>query len=291
MLRSFMVALLPLFLLACASPPTAPVSSTSTPTPPVRLATFTPAPQPLRPAATPTPLQPLRPAATPTPLSFFWQLAFPGVETAQTRDGLTLLRHAPSLAQYDILFEGNPDKTQSLQQWLTAYPQAIAGVNCGFYWGNEGTYLHMGLLEQDERRLAPVRPKWGAALVLRHGVAKIVRQPKKRIPPMTLGVQGWPTLLWRGQVAAGLDDLDIARRTAVGVDASGRVVWVVDDRGSTLQSFAQRLRQKDIALVDAVNLDGGSSTGLLWRQEAGGALKGVDSLPIPCVITFSPPER
>jgi len=279
MLRSLIVALFPLFLLACASPPTTPASSTVTPTPPVRLATFTPAPQPLR------------PAATPTPLSLFWQVAFPGVETAQTRDGLTMLRHAPSLARYDILFEGNPDKTRSLHQWLTEFPQTIAGVNCGFYWENKGAYLHMGLLEKGKRRLAPVRPKWGAALVLRNGVAKIVRKPKKRIPSMTLGVQGWPTLLWRGRVAAGLDNVAIARRTAVGVDASGRVVWVVDARGDTLQSFAQRLHQKDIALVDAVNLDGGSSTGLLWRQEAGGALKGVDSLPIPCVITFSPPER
>jgi hypothetical protein len=74
------------------------------------------------------------------------------------------------------------------------------------------------------------------------------------------------------------------------VDASGRVLWVVDPNGSTLRDFAARLQQEDIGLVDAVNLDGGASTGLRWREEPGGPQSGVDSLPIPCVITFSAPQ-
>jgi len=290
MLRPLAAALFLILLAACTAPvETTSVSPTAAP-PSVALATFTPAsgqPQPatVEPAAT-------EPAATPTPLSHFWQLLFPGAEVTRTDDGLALLRHAPNLVQYGVLFEGNPDDVRFLSQWLDETPAAMAGVNCGFYWEHEGAYLHMGLLEVDGQRLAPVRAKWGAALIVRDGAAAIVRQPKKKIPPMTLGVQGWPTLLWQGEIVAGLDEIDqgeVARRTAVGVDASGRVLWVVDPNGSTLRDFAARLQQEDIGLVDAVNLDGGASTGLRWREEPGGPQSGVDSLPIPCVITFSAP--
>jgi hypothetical protein len=283
MLRSLAAALFLFLLAACTVPAEmtpAPITDTVLP-PPVQLATFTPeAEQPL-PAAAAT----IAPA---TPVSHFWQLLFPGAEVTRTDDGLAVLRHAPNLVRYDVLFEGNPDDARFLSQWLDETPQAMAGVNCGFYWEHEDEYLHMGLLELDGQRLAPVRAHWGAALIVRDGKAGIVRKPKKTIPPMIFGIQGWPTLLWRGSVVAELDETDVARRTAVGVDASGRVLWVVDPQGSTLRAFAQRLRQPDIGLVDAVNLDGGASTGLRWREEPGGPQSGVDSMPIPCVVTLSP---
>ncbi len=293
MLRLLAAALFLLTLAACAAPPAAsPISPTERPAPPIALATFTPTPKgaatdsPAA-AATVTPV----PAATPTRLSNFWQLLFPGAEITQTADGLVAFRHAPNLVRYDVLFEGDPEKARQLSQWLDEAPDAMAGVNCGFYWEHEGAYRHLGLLEVNGQRLTPVRARWGAALIVREGEATIVRQPKKQIPAMTLGVQGWPTLLWRGEVVAELGEIDkgeAARRTAVGVDASGRMLWVVDPTGSALQAFAERLQREDIGLVDAVNLDGGASTGLRWREKPGGPQSGVESLPIPCAITFSP---
>ncbi len=201
-----------------------------------------------------------------------------------------MLRHAPNLVRYDVLFEHDPDQALTIGQWLDEAPTAQAGVNCGFYWEKDGEYLHMGLLEVNEERLAQVRPRWGAALIVREGKAQIVRAPKKTTPPMTFGIQGWPTLLWQGEVVAELADLDggdIARRTAVGVDNTGRVLWVIDSQGSALQGFARQLLEADLGLVDVVNLDGGASTGLRWREEPDGPQSGVNSLPIPCVVTFS----
>ena len=218
-------------------------------------------------------------------------MLFPGADITHTDGGLVVLRHAPNLVQYGILFESDPEKARQLSQWLDEAPEAMAGVNCGFYWDNDGKFLHMGLLEVDERRLSPVRGNWGSALVIRNGQAKVVRTPSKRIPPMTFGIQGWPTLLWQGEVVSELDAIDngdMARRTAVGVDETGRVLWIVDNLGSTLREFAYRLQQADLGLVDVVNLDGGASTGLRWRMEPGGPQEGIDSLPIPCAITFSP---
>ncbi|HID34169.1 MAG TPA: phosphodiester glycosidase family protein [Anaerolineae bacterium] len=302
MVRMFVLAALGLLLAACGVPD---LSSLAAPTPsssPVHpLATFTPAPAGVQIAATwsvvPAALDPTAratPVVTPaaTPLPTFWTPIFPGAETLRTDDGLVILRHAAGLVRYGVHFEHDPNAARTVSQWLEADEEALAAVNCGFYWEKGDAYLHMGLLEVNGERLAPVRPKWGAALVVRDHRAAIVRQPKKRIPPMTLGVQGWPTLLWEGAIASGMTEIDdgsIARRTAVGVDAEGRVLWVVNGFGSTLTAFAQRLQEEDIGLIAAVNLDGGASTGLRWREE-GSEQDGMDSLPIPCVITFAPLE-
>ena len=295
MLRLLAAALILLFLAGCSVPTAAtPTPPTANSTPAIPLATFTPAGgQTPTPSSAPAaqPLETPEPEASPTPISNFWQMIYPGVDVTRTESGLQVLRHAPNLVTYGVLFESDPEKAKQLSDWLEEAPDAIAAVNCGFYWEKEGQYLHMGLLEVNEQRLAQVRAKWGAALVVRDGKATIIRQPKKTIPPMTFGLQGWPTLLSQGELVdlEGIDKGEIARRTAVGVDASGRVLWVVDPNGSTLRDFAARLQQEDIGLVDAVNLDGGASTGLRWREEPGGPQSGVDSLPIPCVITFSAP--
>ncbi len=215
-------------------------------------------------------------------------MLFPGAEVRRTDDGMALLRHGAGLPRYNIRVVRDPNDTRSVSGWLQDDPSALAAVNCGFYWEKEGQFLHMGLLEIHKKRLANVRAKWGAALVIRNNRAKIVRKPKKRIPPMELGVQGWPLLIWNGKKVNDLDGDKVARRTAVGVDASGRVVWVIDGQGSTLKAFAQRLRQRDIDLIYAVNLDGGASTGLRWRTSPGESQQGIDSFSIPCVITFAP---
>jgi hypothetical protein len=287
MLRTLAATLLLLVLVSCTPPSaTTPFLPTQTPEPPIKLATFTPVISSAAPAIPTLP-------TTPTPLSNFWQLLFPGADITQTDGGLVVLRHAPNLAAYHILFESNPEQAKQLSDWLDESPQAMAGVNCGFYWEKEGKYLHMGLLEVNGERLAPVRVKWGAALLVRDGRAELMRQPKKKLPPLMFGVQGWPTLVWQGEIVAELDEIDkgeMARRTAVGVDDTGRVLWIVDNQGSTLTGFAQRLLQEEIGLVSAVNLDGGASTGLRWREAPGDIQSGVDSLPIPCVITFSPLE-
>ncbi len=295
MFRILAAALFLALLTACTVPAeTAVLPPTENAAPPVNLATFTPvaadSPAPTEPA-TRRPIPSPAPSPTPTRLSNFWEMLFPGADITRTDDGLIALRHAPNLVQYGVLFEGNPEKARQLSQWLDEAPRAQAGVNCGFYWDNDGEFVHMGLLEVDGRRLAPVRPDWGSALVVRDGRAQVVRTPSKRIPPMTFGVQGWPTLLWRRELVAELaaiDSGDMARRTAVGVDDTGRVLWIVDNLGSTLPSFAYRLQQADLGLVDVVNLDGGASTGLRWRAAPGEPQTGVDSLPIPCAITLSP---
>ncbi len=290
--RAFSLVMLALwggFLAACMVPPSLPTTPQGTSVARPVLATMTP-----RPEASPRPSEALLLAATvvspavPTRSpSGLWTPLFPGAEVRQTQDALALLRHDPGLVRYDVLFQSDPQQAQPLSRWLDGSDTAWAAVNCGFYWEKQGVYYHMGWLEAHAQRLAPPRPRWGAALVVRNNRARVIRQPKKRAAPATLAVQGWPTLVWHGRTVAELAAVDPgtwARRTAVGVDAKGRVVWVAEPQPVTLSDFARRLQQPDIGLVDAVNLDGGASTGLRWRAGPNAAQTGVESLPIPCVI-------
>ena len=76
------------------------------------------------------------------------------------------------------------------------------------------------------------------------------------------------TLIEGGQVTAGLDAATKQPRTAVGIDANGKVVVIVADgrqaasSGYTLSELADEMLR--LGCVDAVNLDGGG-LGCFWR--------------------------
>lgn len=84
------------------------------------------------------------------------------------------------------------------------------------------------------------------------------------------------TLIEGGQVTAGLDAATKQPRTAVGIDANGKVVVIVADgrqaasSGYTLSELADEMLR--LGCVDAVNLDGGGSTTYAARYAGESAL-------------------
>lgn len=227
--------------------------------------------------------------ATPTaalPLDA-WQ-PWAGGEVLQTSDGISALRHAPTAVTYGHVFEPAPAAAQPVGVWLRRYPDAVAAVNCGFFREDAAGYAHIGLLMTAGELQAGLRSNWGGVLIVRDGSAFVAGQPQRLLAPAALGVQGWPLLAMEGRALPRLNDQEQARRTAVGVDAAGRVVWVAAVQARTLAEFAARLLAPDLALTAAINLDGGSSTGLRWLGEEGQL--GADSLPVPCALLLYPPE-
>lgn len=244
-------------------------------------------PPPIPPSPTPTPAP--RPTATPLPApSDLWQPAFPGAEVLQTADGLLALRHVATQVGYDNRFEPGFLDGDFISGWLQRASQATAAINCGFFREADGAYRHIGLLMTNGQQVTPLRTNWGGVLIVRDGEAFAVRQPQRLLAPATLGIQGWPMLIESGQVIPRLNNTDPARRTAVGVDDRGRVVWLATAQPITLADFAAQLQQPLLGLTDAINLDGGSSTGLRWRPAPDAAQRGIESLPIPCAIVLSP---
>lgn len=278
----FPITALLMLLVACNPPLTA---SSSPPEPTATAsahAVLTPTPLPT-PTAVPAPTQ--APAGA-------WQPLFPGAEVLTTSDGLTAIRHSPTAVRYDHRFDPDPAQGRGVGGWLMTDDRALAAINCGFYLQDGDVYQHIGLLMTNGEGPANLRRRWGGVLIVRDGAAFVTRNPQRLLAPATLGLQGWPMLAMEGSVIGGLDDGDTDRRTAVGVDVQGRVVWVANPQGQTLAAFAQRLLQPDLGMVDAVNLDGGSSTGLRWRWTPASPPSGPESLPIPCAILLGPgPEK
>lgn len=223
----------------------------------------------------------------PTPQRDQWLGVWPGAEVLRSSDGLIALRHAPAAARYGHAFNADGAEAAPVSDWLRRDGAAAAAVNCGFFSEVGGAYEHIGLLMTGGNPQAALRAYWGGVLIVREGVAFVAARPQRLLAPAALGVQGWPMLVQGGVPLSRLDNREPARRTAVGVDGAGNVVWVAAVQSLTLHDFAARLLAPDLGLVDAVNLDGGGSTGLRWRLPDG-AQAGADSLPIPCALLFYP---
>lgn len=105
--------------------------------------------------------------------------------------------------------------------------------------------------------------------------------------PLVAAIQAFPMLVLPGGIR-GFDEEggEVARRTAIGQDTAGRLVIIVaPDGGFTLSELSAALVESDLLLDTALNLDGGSSTGLIIqdppvRVETFGLL--------PAVITIRP---
>jgi uncharacterized protein YigE (DUF2233 family) len=110
-------------------------------------------------------------------------------------------------------------------------------------------------------------------------------------PNVTLqqALQSFPMLVFPGGAPAALEnDGQRARRTAVALDRAGRLLLIVSPTsGFTLRGLAEWLSRSDLDVDRALNLDGGSSTGLFL---ADGALnEAIDSLgPLPIVLLVEP---
>jgi uncharacterized protein YigE (DUF2233 family) len=95
---------------------------------------------------------------------------------------------------------------------------------------------------------------------LRH----LAEQPYTPDEPLLEAVQGWPMLINHGQLTYTASTAgERARRSVIAIDQAGRVLLLAcPGNDFTLRGLADWLVSSDLALDAAMNLDGGSSTGL-----------------------------
>jgi uncharacterized protein YigE (DUF2233 family) len=257
-------------------------------------------PQP-RPTVTSTLLPRLMVTTLPTPTQFTvdegWTRLTPGVERRNllipipelgAKAPVRLVRLDPS--QVSLRVHYTPGVWLYMHEWQTRM-DALVIVNGGFY-NSDGS---------PDSLLISNGVSYGKSYVGRGGMFGVTDgQPWLRalalVPysssePVDQAVQGWPVLVYPGGSPANIeDDGSRTRRTAIGMDANGKVVLVVVDGPMfTLAELADWLASSDLGLVSAFNLDGGSSTGLV--VDAGDEYTVVESLgPLPAVIAAYPTD-
>jgi uncharacterized protein YigE (DUF2233 family) len=176
------------------------------------------------------------------------------------------------------------ENPRQVSEWF-ANASPLLAVNAGYFTeDNQAT----GLIISDGTRSGQSYAGFGGMFAVqgdRVQVRWLVAKPYSPSEPLRQAVQAFPMLVHSGG-KAGLseDDGQIARRSVVGQDRKGRIVFVVSpDAFFTLKNLAAFLAASDLDLDTALNLDGGPSSGLMLAGPAG--LTGVDSwIKVPAVI-------
>jgi hypothetical protein len=95
----------------------------------------------------------------------------------------------------------------------------------------------------------------------------LAEKPYRPDEPLLAALQSFPVLVKPGGqlgFPAEYEDNIQARRTVIGQDWEGRILFIVAPRGTfTLHQLSVYLTESDLNLYVAINLDGGPSTGIL----------------------------
>lgn len=261
-----------------AAAPTAPPSRAPLPT--------------LMPTATGAPAPP--PAAQADIADTGWQPAAPGAElrrltatVAGQEAPVTVVRLDPAQVRFSVGYR--PDDPPPLAQWA-AGSGALATINGGFF--DEAGHTVALLVRGGQPVGESYQGRGGMFAVAADGAVSLrslADQPYDPAEPLAEAIQGWPMLVRPGGEAAyTYEDGQRDRRSAIALDGEGRVLLLVAPTAAfTLAELSSWLAASDLGVASALNLDGGSSSGLLLLSAT--APERIDAFaPLPIVLMALP---
>jgi uncharacterized protein YigE (DUF2233 family) len=204
-----------------------------------------------------------------------------GEAEGRQQESVYILRLDPDYYRFDVAYR--PGQPQFMQQWQ-AETGALVVVNAGYFTEN---YVHTGRIVAGGVASGSSYGDFAGMFVVTEAGPQLrwLRQrPYDPAETLVAAVQSFPLLVRPGGVVGfPEEDGKASRRTAVAEDRQGRILFLVAPQGAfTLHQFSLFLVHSDLELEIALNLDGGSSSGLLLADP----VEGVPAfLPLPAVIT------
>ncbi len=201
--------------------------------------------------------------------SLQWRQALPGLEYATTLS-VTSPGHTAAavhllrleLEQFELVVVRAADLGRPLADAAAFRHQAraVVAINAGYF---DPQFKPLGLLVSHGRELSHLRRVDHGVFAVAAGRPFVEHARAWQAPPdLEFAVECGPRLLVDGQAQHFRKD-ELARRVALGRDRQGRVVLAVSDGVVSLANWADTLaggqRDGGPQLVDALNLDGGSS--------------------------------
>lgn len=228
-----------------------------------------------------------------------WQQLLPGLELAELwlrrppnllAFRLLLVRADPAFWRPSVVFEENfAGNAVSAMAAHGAFPVAINAS----YFSEDGP---VGLLVQRGVRLRPASRRWAAHFfVSPEGVPRVVNKKNADLRGVWEGVQGFPAVMSGGTTypylrygGRGFDVGVVDRRSALCIHRNGALLLLATDtltNGLALTELATVLG--GLGCVDAMGLDGGTSTGLFVHTST--RMESVPNLrPVPVIIGLRP---
>lgn len=220
-----------------------------------------------------------------------WIVAASGIEVrtfvidegvADTSVPVYAVRLDPATIRLRIRYD--PDAPQLLRTWFVAHRPLVA-VNGGFFTAeNRAT----ALIVSDGTVYGTSYAGFGGMLAAapdgRIWIQALRDEPYDPDIPLDQAIQSFPMLIYPGGVVASINDNgQRARRTVVAMDRAGRMLLIVCPTSAfSLQELATWLASSDLEIDRALNLDGGSSSGIFvsagtvrWQIDSFAALPSV----------------
>lgn len=161
------------------------------------------------------------------------------------------------------------EKPKSLDTWQKETNASMV-VNGGYFSIENEKYFPDGLTIVNGETFGKSFVGFGGMLAIDRSRAELrwlVQKPYNSNEPLQAALQSFPMLVRPGGelgFGAEREDHAQARRTAIGQDKDGRILFIVASEGYfTLHQLSVYLTGSDLRLDIAVNLDGGGSTGIL----------------------------
>jgi exopolysaccharide biosynthesis protein len=240
---------------------------------------------PIPPTATPVPTVTPIPSPTPTLLPTLetapdtgWQFLQPGLERRsinifddqnQQLEALYLLRLDPNQFRLDVAYHATP---QNLEDWQKE-TNALIVVNGGYFRIEDEKYIPNGLTIVDGEIFGSSYGSFGGMLAVSDYGTELrwlEERPYNPYEQLRAALQSFPVLVKPGGelgFPAQYEDNLKARRTVIGQDRNGQILFVVAPRGYfTLHQLSAYLTGSDLNLNIALNLDGGPSSGIWLAQ-------------------------
>ena len=239
---------------------------------------------------------PATPTATPEPSpvdTAGWVSLAPGLErrayAPRPNNALTQLvvvRIDP--AYYTFRAHYRPGNGLGLSGWRDALSGVAAFVNANFF---DPQGLAIGMVVSDGVASGQSLSGRGGMFQITGGeprVRSLIAEPYGG-EPLEQGVQAFPMLVVDGQASYNnLSDTDVSRRTVVAQDSSGRILLMATSfLGLTLAELSSFLASSDLAIVNALNLDGGGST-LLYVEPGNTPTQMTSFDVVPVVLAVYP---
>ncbi|NOK64091.1 MAG: phosphodiester glycosidase family protein [Chloroflexi bacterium AL-W] len=180
---------------------------------------------------------------------------------------ITVVRFDPTIVRMRVAYDA--DNPRLLSEWFNETNPLIA-VNGGFFTEE---YRSTALVISDGAISGQSYENFGGMLAVASdgtvSIRSLSQQPYNPDESLVQAMQSFPMLIQPGGIPTDVDNIDRAQRTVVAQDRNGRIMFVVSpDRLFTLSGMAQWLSESDLEIDSALNLDGGSSTGIIVNADA-----------------------
>lgn len=229
---------------------------------------------------------------TPTSTVNTWNKVAPGVDvrsetwqspsTAGVSDTVSIVRFDPHYVKVSVAYQ--PDKPLSMQQW-EQQEHPIALINGGYF---DGLDHATALVVSNGQVSGTSYQGFGGMLAVDaqgHVHLRSLRdEPYDPSEGLTQATQCTPMLILNKKRTQFDSDNKASPRSVVALDNQNRLLFIASPGlAFTLDDMATLLEKSDLGLVTALNLDGGSSTGLY--VDGGSRSISIDSyVNLPLVI-------